>query len=145
MLIRRCFWILLLSILVLMTAQTIGAGGQAAGDERPRALAIGAGQDTFSQFCAPCHGMDAQGHGPVAAVLTAVPADLTQVKRRNGGTFPLDRLEAMLRMAQRIETAAHGSGQMPIWGQVFQQIDTTPTLARARVANLLAYLESIQE
>ena len=142
----RCFVSVLLFVsLAAFTVQTVDATRQAAPDERARTFALEAGQDTFWQFCAPCHGMDGTGHGPVAAALTAVPADLTQTKRRYGGTFPLARMEAMLSMAQRIETAAHGSGQMPIWGQVFQQIDTTPTLARARVANLLAYLESIQK
>lgn len=34
---------------------------------------------------------------------------------------------------------------MPIWGLVFRSIDASPTLVNARVANLLAYLESIQE
>jgi hypothetical protein len=61
------------------------------------------------------------------------------------GAFPLAALEAMLMMATRLQTLAHGSEQMPIWGATFRAIDTTQTLAHVRVAYVLLYLESIQE
>ena len=48
-------------------------------------------------------------------------------------------------LGTRMETAAHGSEQMPIWGPVFRGIDTNDTLIKTRVANLIRYLESIQE
>jgi hypothetical protein len=76
-------------------------------------------------------------------MLLTPPIDLTQVNRRNNGVFPAATFEAML-MLTRLQTAAHGSRQMPIWGTVFQSVDSSATLARARVVNLLAYLESIQ-
>ncbi|MBI2828162.1 MAG: c-type cytochrome [Acidobacteria bacterium] len=134
---------------VIAAAASGAAAAQDPRDERASALAIQAGRDTFRQFCAPCHGVDGKGHGPVAPVLTTPPTDLTSVKRRNMGVFPLATLEAMLTAATRLQTAAHpmahGSEQMPIWGPTFLAIDNGPTLARARVANLLAYLESTQQ
>ena len=141
-----CAAIFAVSLPFLMTAQPVHADGQRGGDGRSRGLALAAGQDTFRQFCAPCHGVDAKGRGPVARILTTPPADLAQAKRRNGGTFPMDRLEAVLTMArgESAGTVALGSSQMPIWGQVFASLEASPTLARARVANLLVYLESIQ-
>ncbi|MSO81930.1 MAG: c-type cytochrome [Acidobacteria bacterium] len=102
----------------------------------------------FQQFCAPCHGVDGRGRRPVAPILTTPPTDLTAVNRRNMGAFPFATFKAMLTGASRDQTAAHpmahGSEQMPIWGPTFRAIDVSPTLARARVANLLAYIESLQ-
>ena len=34
---------------------------------------------------------------------------------------------------------------MPVWGPVFRGLGDTDTLSRVRVANLVQYLESIQE
>ncbi len=129
--------------LVLITTQLVGAAPQDARSERTTALALSAGRSTFSQFCAPCHGIDGRGHGPVTPSLTTPPGDLTQVNRRNNGAFPLAALGAMLTLSTR--QPAHGSEHAPIWGPVFLSIDSSEALARARVANLLAYIESIQQ
>lgn len=107
-------------------------------------VALSAGRETFVQFCAPCHGRDAKGGGPVASLLLTRPSDLTQISRRNDGAFPLAALEGEL-LETRLPTSAHGSVQMPIWGRTFLAIDASATLVRARVANLLAYLESMQQ
>ncbi len=131
--------------LVLITTQIVGAAPQDARAERATALALSAGRGTFNQFCAPCHGADGTGHGPIAPDLLTLPADLTQVNRRNNGAFPLATFEALLTRATRLQTPVHGSEQMPIGGHMFLSIDSTETLARARVANLLAYIESIQQ
>ena len=132
------------SLLAIALAPASGDTAQDATREATSSLAVNAGQGTFRQFCAPCHGVDAKGRGPIAAVLNVPPADLTSAERRNNGQFPLARLEAMLN-ATGLQSAAHGSTQMPVWGATFRQIDNSETLVRARIANLLAYLESIQE
>ena len=46
------------------------------------------GQHEFESNCATCHGMTGLGDGPMRPFLARVPADLTTVARRNGGTFP---------------------------------------------------------
>ena len=107
--------------------------------------AIASGRTTFRQFCAPCHGVSAKGDGPVGRLLLTKPADLTQLRRRHQDEFPRTILEQMLLLGTRMETEAHGSEQMPIWGPVFRGIDTNDTLIKTRVANLIRYLESIQE
>lgn len=107
--------------------------------------AVIAGGETFRQYCAPCHGPTAQGNGPVAAMLITQPADLTQIARRNSGTFPLEEVEALLVFGARSRKLAHGTEQMPIWGPTFTATEGSPALARVRFAALLAYLESIQE
>jgi len=132
------------SLLVLGLASFSSAAAQEAKREAASNLAISAGRDTFRQFCAPCHGFDAKGRGPVAAALNVPPTDLASEKRRNKGQFPLAALEAML-SSTGLQPTAHGSTQMPVWGATFRRIDDSETLVRARIANFLAYLESIQE
>ena len=132
-------------ILALTTSAILAAAPQRARDEPASAAALSGGRDTFQQFCAPCHGRDGEGHGPVAAILTTPPTDLTTGTRRNNGVFALATFEAMLRVETRPRTYAHGSESMPIWGATFRAIDGSPALARARIANLLAYIESIQK
>jgi mono/diheme cytochrome c family protein len=139
----RILWLIVL--LVLVTATIVGAAPQGDRSEPTTALALSSGRDSFSRFCGPCHGVDGKGHGPVASILTTPPTDLTSVSRRNMGVFPLTTLEALFTAAARLQTAAHGSEQMPIWGPTFTAIDGSPAVARARIASLLAYIESIQQ
>jgi mono/diheme cytochrome c family protein len=134
-----------ITALTFLTTHMAVAAQQRVDLEPASALAIQAGRGTFEQFCAPCHGVDGKGHGVVTPILAAQPPDLTTASRRNRGAFPLDALEAMLTNSTDRQPSAHRSGQMPIWGSTFRAIDNSPTLARARIANLLAYLESIQE
>ena len=144
---RRVFVrILILAAPLALTASAVVVGApQRARDEFAGTTAVAAGRDTFRQFCAPCHGENGQGDGPVAAMLTTPPTDLAILNRRNSGVFPLAMLEAMLRLESRPRTSAHGSESMPIWGMTFRTIDGSPALAQARIANLLAYIESIQK
>ena len=118
--------------------------GQGDGDQPARDLAIAAGRATYTQFCSPCHGTEGRGHGPVLSILATPLLDLTQLKRRYK-QFPLEKAEQILVRAQDLTAPAHGSGQMPAWEPVFRSIDSSAPLVRARVANLLAYLESLQE
>ena len=113
--------------------------------EPARVAAVAAGRATFRQFCSPCHGVDARGDGPVGRLLLAKPSDLTHVAQRNHGQFPKDRITEALSVGVRMETEAHGSDQMPIWGPVFRTIDSSPEQVAQRIDNLIAYLESIQE
>jgi mono/diheme cytochrome c family protein len=46
-----------------------------------------AGKIEYEIGCAPCHGVDGKGSGPVAAGLTATPADLTVLAKKNNGVF----------------------------------------------------------
>jgi mono/diheme cytochrome c family protein len=129
---------------LLAFADTTTHAGQQSADERPRELALAAGHKTYQQFCAPCHGKDGKGGGPIAATLRVPPADLTAMTPRNRGVFPLAALESLL-TSESPNFMAHRSGQMPIWGTFFRSIDGGEVIAHARTANLLAYIESLQE
>ena len=101
------------------------------------------GGDLFRFYCASCHGREGKGDGPVAPALKQLPADLTIMARRDGGRFPTDRVERYV-TGDREPTPAHGSEKMPVWGPIFQALDGREGYNRARIANIVTYLESIQ-
>lgn len=118
--------------------------GQTTGAQNPP-LVIGTlyGRDLFNFYCATCHGVDGTGGGPTAAALRVVPPDLTAIARRNGGSFPRSRVEALVTGEGRF-TSAHGSKEMPVWGPIFRALDPSNAANAVRVANLVGYIESIQ-
>lgn len=112
--------------------------------QRPRPLAIEslAGRDNFDRYCAPCHGADAHGNGPAAKGLIRQPPDLTVLARANQGTFPSERLVTYVRGSEHGRTP--GSGDMPSWGPLFMGLDPSDARTTQRIANMVAYLESLQ-
>jgi mono/diheme cytochrome c family protein len=109
----------------------------------PRVLSDSlAGRDSFELYCAPCHGTDGRGNGPVAPVLKTPPPDLTLMARRNRGAFPGDRVRAFVTGTGRT-LPAHGPAEMPIWGPLFRAFETDVRV-QERIKNLVQYLESLQ-
>jgi mono/diheme cytochrome c family protein len=41
----------------------------------------------FTQYCAPCHGVDGAGNGPAASAMTQ-PTNLTQLGKKHDGKYP---------------------------------------------------------
>jgi mono/diheme cytochrome c family protein len=101
-----------------------------------------AGRDSFQQYCAPCHGTSGKGDGPVASALRTRPSDLTILARQGGGAFPGERVRNFVTGTGRTP-AAHGTTEMPIWGQMFRAFESDARV-RERIGNLVAYVESIQ-
>src|SRR5215510_10143184 len=106
-----------------------------------------AGRPIYEQYCASCHGRGGKGDGGAISLLTIKPADLTQLSKRNGGTYPFWQVYGTI--DGRKETKGHGTSDMPIWGQEFRQEAGGGALAqsqvRGRILELVYYLESIQE
>jgi mono/diheme cytochrome c family protein len=126
-----------------LTAGLILAAGPVAAQDAP------AGADLYIRYCAACHGMGARGDGEMAAILTVLPSDLTQLSADNGGVFPAARVAWQI--DGRDPMLAHG-GVMPLYGDFFEGQDTAvriengQTMLTSRpVADLLAFLEAIQE
>lgn len=94
----------------------------------------------FQNYCAPCHGKDAKGTGPAAKALTKAPADLTRIAARNNGTFPDVRVKRYIEGLD--EVPAHGSRDMPMWGDLFRALNRDT--AQIRVQALNDYLKSLQ-
>lgn len=136
--------------LILLVLLAFGFTAFAASDEpgktvkrvNARPTATLNGVDLFKEYCAVCHGNDAKGTGPAADALKKRPADLTQLARKNGGTFP--ELHVMNYIKGQDVVASHGSRDMPIWGTVFSSMSSNPDLVQVRTFALLKYLEELQ-
>jgi mono/diheme cytochrome c family protein len=100
------------------------------------------GDDLYKEFCAVCHGADGRGQGPAASALKELPTDLTLIARRNGGKFSDIHMRQVI--AGDTQTPAHGSKDMPMWGDVFKSISANRTFAEMRVNALVDYLKKIQ-
>jgi mono/diheme cytochrome c family protein len=101
------------------------------------------GPDLFRAYCAPCHGEDGKGGGPVAPALNAKPADLTTIAQRNGGAFPVKRIRTIISGDEVV--LAHGSREMPVWGPIFHRVEWDRDYGEIRLQNMTKYLESIQQ
>jgi mono/diheme cytochrome c family protein len=99
------------------------------------------GQVLFEHYCAVCHGKDAKGAGPAADALKKAPADLTQVARKNGGKFPEVHVMRVIKGDDTV--GAHGSRDMPIWGELFTSLSSKES-SELRVNGLMKYVESVQ-
>ena len=106
------------------------------------------GAELYRVHCATCHGIEATGQGPMAGVLVIRPANLKTLQAENGGVFPTERVVA--RIDGRDPVISHGS-PMPVYGFFFEGQDTAikapngqPILTSRPIADLLAYLQSIQ-
>jgi mono/diheme cytochrome c family protein len=104
------------------------------------------GAEAFPRYCGSCHGVRGEGDGPSADALRTRPADLTRIAARRGGSFPAGEIARTI--DGRFAIAAHGSREMPVWGERFGE--TIPDsgvgeeIARGKIAVLVEYLRSIQ-
>jgi mono/diheme cytochrome c family protein len=102
------------------------------------------GSEMYKAYCASCHGLEGKGNGPAAEALKVPPTDLTALAVKNGGKYPSLRVSAIIRGEQ--ELAAHGTKDMPIWGNLFWNISGGhETEVQQRVSNLNKYIEGMQK
>jgi mono/diheme cytochrome c family protein len=118
-----------LSALVLFDAS---AAAQTFDEEFDRAFDTGqdAGRAEFLKNCAPCHGADGKGTGPIGVKLETKPADLTLLAKKNHGTFSPDTVYKLIEdgTAGRI----HLGGDMPLWDCQQPASDTASGTTRKR-------------
>jgi mono/diheme cytochrome c family protein len=101
------------------------------------------GKQMYASYCAPCHGVNAKGQGPVASQLRAQPTDLTTLSKNNHGKYPDTHVVTVLQFGSEIPS--HGSVEMPVWGPILGKMDMANDQERAlRISNLSRYLDSIQ-
>ena len=106
------------------------------------------GLEMYQSLCASCHGVSADGNGPVASLIKIHVPDLTRIAQRDGGEFPTEDVRRTI--DGRFDRPAHGPRDMPVWGWMFYRSDTQNDPAeRARVDGLIdrlvEYLRSIQK
>jgi mono/diheme cytochrome c family protein len=119
------------------------------------------GKAEFESSCASCHGADAGGKGPVSDQLKIPPPDLTTLARNNNGVFPTNAVYETIYGLKTIP--AHGTREMPIWGERFNPIIKLPhivdrsydvldlsrelreVVVRTRILSVVDYLNRIQQ
>jgi mono/diheme cytochrome c family protein len=100
------------------------------------------GKQMYVNYCAPCHGLDGRGSGPVASALKVPPTDLTLLSKNNNGKYPDSHVAAIL---QSGTIASHGSAEMPVWGPIFGKMNEVSSQDKTlRINNLNRYLETLQ-
>jgi mono/diheme cytochrome c family protein len=108
---------------------------------------VSAGQQYFVRYCSACHGMGGRGDGAAAPALRMPPADLTRIAQRRGGSFPVAEIAALI--DGRTIVPAHGSREMPIWGERFGEMGGGGSIGeevvRGNLLVLMEYLQSIQQ
>jgi mono/diheme cytochrome c family protein len=106
------------------------------------------GKEMYEQLCASCHGVNGEGDGPVAPLITIGVPDLTRLAARAGGEFPAEDVQRTI--DGRFERRGHGPRDMPVWGwQFYDIVNPNRPEERARVdemiGRLVDYLRSIQK
>ena len=119
------------------------------------------GRSEFQSSCASCHGTDAKGKGPVSDQLKIPPPDLTMLAKNNNGVFPTNAVYETIYGLKTIP--AHGTREMPIWGERFNPIIKLPhivdpsydvldpsrelreVVVRTRILTVVDYLNRIQQ
>jgi mono/diheme cytochrome c family protein len=141
-------------IALLATVTLIVTGGQTVAEE------FDPGKAEFLSLCGSCHGSDGKGTGPASAGLKVPPPDLTVLAKKNSGVFPFDSVYEVID-GRKIVTA-HGSRDMPIWGNRYapeppkapilrpseninSRLLNQETVVRMRIFALIDYLTRIQE
>ena len=85
---------------------------------RDRAIALAQDSDAsraeYLSSCAPCHGTDGKGDGPLSSKLRAKLGDLTIFAKKNNGLFPVSADYEAIDGRHAIES--HSTREMPIWG-----------------------------
>ena len=117
------------------------------------------GKTEYLSACAPCHGVDAKGSGPVSKELKTHPTDLTALAKKNNGVFPLNAVNKIIDGREPI--GSHGTREMPIWGYrlvppehyILKDADdylylppaSPEAVVQGRILSIIDYLNRIQE
>jgi mono/diheme cytochrome c family protein len=104
---------------------------------------ISSGAEMYHMYCAVCHGLDGKGGGPAAPALKQALPDLTLLSKKNGGKYPNFRVSNAIQGDASI--TAHGSRDMPMWGDVFRGMKRDEAVVKLRVYNLTQYIQSMQQ
>ena len=129
------------SALLLLTAPVSAEPAERAIDESH------AGYPYYRAYCATCHGVFADGKGPIAPFLKRQPVDLSRLTRAYGSPLP------QAKVAEFIEgdkmPAEHGRSDMPVWGKRLRSEMGPPSHAnqpaQRMIVNLIVdYLVAIQ-
>ena len=104
------------------------------------------GQAMYLRYCGACHGPNGKGDGVAGTFMRPKPADLTQIAKASGGTFPFQTVAAYI--DGTTDVRAHGDPTMPVWGEVFQNEaawdQSRRAEAKSKIQIITDYIRSIQ-
>lgn len=115
-------------------------------EEAPAEVVAVSGQMLYERHCQSCHGPEGKGEGSMTDQLTKDLPDLTTLQASHDGVFPEEYVRKMIDGREMIP--AHGTRQMPIWGNIWASSDGVPSqeqAAQERIDKLIVYLKSMQE
>jgi len=72
------------------------------------------------------------GNGPAASALKKAPANLTLLAKKNNGKFPALEVDNYIR-GDATSVAAHGTRDMPMWGDIFRGVSAGNDVVTLRV------------
>lgn len=132
------------TVIGLLAIAASCAGGAAAAADDPQ---VTVGKNLYMKYCATCHGPSGNGvDGMASRLFTNQPANLTLLSKENGGKFPMNELMNIVKGDQPI--AAHGSREMPVWGEILGRPLSDGMYgqdeADLKIINIGKYLETIQ-
>ena len=111
------------------------------------------GKYEYQISCAVCHGDNGKGDGSLSKYYNKRAADLTVIQKNNSGVFPFDRVYEVIDGRQTV--AAHGPGDMPVWGDLysakgaafsfgFANLKDLESFTRGRIIALIGYIYTLQ-
>lgn len=109
------------------------------------------GESEYRLHCAACHGLTGRGDGPIGQILKTPAPNLALITQRNGGRYPVQKIYEIIEGSSVI--AAHGTRDMPLWGDRYRkepdpqtpdQASLANDLAQQRILSLVYYLGTMQ-
>lgn len=141
--------------LVLLATFMMGFSNPLYAADEPQMASKGTfleGKSEYMEHCASCHGSRGKGDGAVAQFLTLETADLTLLSKANLGVFPREKVYSVI--DGRVELLVHGPRTMPVWGNVFREMERGESTANSQSQNrdysrmiedLVSYIETLQD
>jgi len=141
---RKAFLWVLISSLILGVVAVAQDKPQATIKNVPvKETSPNSGKAMYKAYCAVCHGDDGKGGGPAASAMKIPPTDLTVLSKNNGGKYP--SLKVVSSINGETNLPAHGSREMPVWGQLFWSMSHGEAgEVQQRAVNLTTYIETLQ-
>lgn len=91
------------------------------------------GESEYLQHCAACHGLSGLGDGPIGQFLKTPAPNLAMISERNGGKYPVQKIYEIIDGSSVV--AAHGTRDMPLWGDRYRKESDPQTPDQASLAN----------
>ena len=94
------------------------------------------GEREYREHCAACHGLEGRGDGPIGQFLKTPAPNLALISVRNGGKYPVQKVYEIIEGSAVV--AAHGSRDMPLWGDRYRRSAAPITPDQASIGNEIA-------